>query len=181
MVFARSTRRVLVEQVLKDLIDARPKQPAGRRRRSLPIPRSASKSAAPRASTESWLNIHRTAHGLGLHSERDHALRPYRQAAPPHIDHLVRLPQNFKTRPAGSRTFIPAGLPPSITPPTGPHSQAIRIDGPEGHGDQPHDARQFPTHQSVLGDAGAEDGPDCPVVWGRRPRRSQGRARKDLP
>jgi aminodeoxyfutalosine synthase len=63
-----------------------------------------------KASTESWLNIHRTAHRLGLHSN---ATMLYGHIDKPHhrIDHLVRL-RELQDESGGFQTFIPLAFHP---------------------------------------------------------------------
>jgi aminodeoxyfutalosine synthase len=76
-----------------------------------------------KASTESWLNIHRTAHRLGLHSN---ATMLYGHIDKPHhrIDHLVRL-RELQDETGGFQTFIPLAFHPD-------NSQMAHIPKPSG-------------------------------------------------
>ena len=130
-----------------------------------------------KASTETWLDVHRTAHRLGLHSNAtmlyghiDKAEAPDRPPGP-----APRAPGRDRRLP----DLHPAGVP-SRQLADGRHPQALGRDGPEDDGHQPADARQLPAHQGLLGDARHQDGPGRPLVRGRRHRR-HGRPREDLP
>src|SRR5262249_57445126 len=76
-----------------------------------------------KASTESWLNIHRTAHRLGLHSNATmlygHIDRPEHR-----IDHLVRL-RELQDETGGFQTFIPLAFHPD-------NSQMAHLPKPSG-------------------------------------------------
>jgi aminodeoxyfutalosine synthase len=76
-----------------------------------------------KASTESWLNVHRTAHRLGLHSNATmlygHIDRPKHR-----IDHLVRL-RELQDETGGFQTFIPLAFHPD-------NSQMAHIPKPSG-------------------------------------------------
>ena len=63
-----------------------------------------------KASTETWLDVHRIAHGLGLHSN---ATMLYGHIDKPHhrIDHLIRL-RELQGRDRRLPDVHPAGLPP---------------------------------------------------------------------
>jgi aminodeoxyfutalosine synthase len=76
-----------------------------------------------KASTESWLNVHRTAHRLGLHSN---ATMLYGHIDKPHhrIDHLVRL-RELQDETGGFQTFIPLAFHPD-------NSQMASIPKPSG-------------------------------------------------
>ena len=168
--------RKSVEDVLRELIDAGlGSLPGGGAEIFHPEVRE--QICGAKASTESWLNIHRTAHRLGLHSNAT-MLYGHIDGPKHRIDHLVRL-RELQDETGGFQTFIPLAFHPDNSA-DGPHPQALGRDGPEGHGDQPADARQLPAHQGVLGHAGAQDGAGRPLVRGRRPRRHR-RPREDLP
>ena len=106
--FCKITRKS-VEQVLKDLIEAGlGSLPGGGAEIFHPEVRE--QICGAKASTESWLNIHRTAHRPRPAFERDHALRPYRQAAPPHRP--PGPPARASRRDRRVPDVHPAGLPP---------------------------------------------------------------------
>jgi aminodeoxyfutalosine synthase len=76
-----------------------------------------------KASTESWLNVHRTAHRLGLHSNAT-MLYGHIEGPKHRIDHLVRLRQ-LQDETGGFQTFIPLAFHPD-------HSQMAEIPKPSG-------------------------------------------------
>ena len=63
-----------------------------------------------KASTETWLDVHRTAHGLGLHSNAT-MLYGHIDRAKHRIDHLVRL-RELQDETGGFQTFIPLAFHP---------------------------------------------------------------------
>ncbi len=119
--FCKITRRS-VEQVIKDLIDAGlGSLPGGGAEIFHPEVRE--QICGAKASTESWLNVHRTAHRLGLHSN---ATMLYGHIDKPHhrIDHLVRL-RELQDETGGFQTFIPLAFHPD-------NSQMANIPKPSG-------------------------------------------------
>ena len=102
-----------VEAVLEELIDAGlGSLPGGGAEIFHPEVRD--QICGAKASTESWLNIHRTAHRMGLHSN---ATMLYGHIDGPRhrIDHLVRL-RELQDENRRVPDFYPAGLPPPTTP-----------------------------------------------------------------
>ena len=63
-----------------------------------------------KASTERWLEVHRTAHRLGLHSNAT-MLYGHVEAAEHRIDHLMRL-RELQDETGGFQTFIPLAFHP---------------------------------------------------------------------
>lgn len=106
--FAKISRKS-IEQCLQDLIDAGlGSLPGGGAEIFHPEVRE--QVCGAKASTESWLNIHRTAHRLGLKSNATmlygHIDRPIHR-----IDHLVRL-RELQDETGGFQTFIPLAFHP---------------------------------------------------------------------
>ena len=147
------------EDVLKELIDAGlGSLPGGGAEIFHPEVRE--QICGAKASTETWLDVHRTAHRLGLHSNATmlygHIDRPEAPDRPPRP--APRAPGRDRRLP----DVHPAGVPPGQLA-DGPHPEALGGDGPQGHGDQPADARQLPAHQGLLGHARPQDGPGRPA------------------
>ena len=114
--------RKSVEAVLKELIEAGlGSLPGGGAEIFHPEVRE--QICGAKASTESWLNVHRTAHRLGLHSN---ATMLYGHIDKPHhrIDHLVRL-RELQDETGGFQTFIPLAFHPD-------NSQMAHIPKPSG-------------------------------------------------
>ena len=114
--------RKSVEQVLRELIDAGlGSLPGGGAEIFHPEVRE--QICGAKASTESWLNVHRTAHRLGLHSN---ATMLYGHIDEPkhRIDHLVRL-RELQDETGGFQTFIPLAFHPD-------NSQMAHIPKPSG-------------------------------------------------
>jgi len=106
--FAKITR-VSTEEVLKRLIDAGlGSLPGGGAEIFHPEVRE--EICGAKATTEQWLDVHRTAHRLGLHSN---ATMLYGHIDKPHhrIDHLVRL-RELQDETGGFQTFIPLAFHP---------------------------------------------------------------------
>ena len=76
-----------------------------------------------KASTESWLNVHRTAHRLGLHSNAT-MLYGHIDGPKHRIDHLVRL-RELQDETGGFQTFIPLAFHPD-------NSEMAHIPKPSG-------------------------------------------------
>ena len=116
---------------------------------------------------EGWLDVHRTAHQLGLKSNCT-ILYGTIETREERIDHLLRLRdlQDENGRVPGLRA---AGLSPRGQPP----AEARRANGRRRSANdrrQPPDAGQHPAHQGLLGDARPEDGPGrerlaAPTTW----------------
>jgi aminodeoxyfutalosine synthase len=114
--------RKSVEQVLKELIDAGlGSLPGGGAEIFHPEVRE--QICGAKASTESWLNVHRTAHRLGLHSN---ATMLYGHIDGPNhrIDHLIRL-RELQDETDGFQTFIPLAFHPD-------NSEMAHIPKPSG-------------------------------------------------
>ncbi|MDG3004087.1 aminofutalosine synthase MqnE [Paludisphaera mucosa] len=106
--FAKITR-VSTEEVLKRLIDAGlGSLPGGGAEIFHPEVRE--KICGAKATTEQWLDVHRTAHRLGLHSN---ATMLYGHIDGPvhRIDHMVRL-RELQDETGGFQTFIPLAFHP---------------------------------------------------------------------
>ncbi len=106
--FAKISRKSY-QEILKDLIDAGlGSLPGGGAEIFHPEVRDAICGA--KASTETWLEVHRTAHRLGLHSNATmlygHIDRPEHR-----IDHLIRL-RELQDETGGFQTFIPLAFHP---------------------------------------------------------------------
>jgi aminodeoxyfutalosine synthase len=106
--FCKIARRS-VEDVLKALIDAGlGSLPGGGAEIFHPEVRE--QICGAKASTENWLNVHRTAHRLGLHSNATMLYGHIDQ--PKHrIDHLIRL-RELQDETSGFQTFIPLAFHP---------------------------------------------------------------------
>ena len=114
--------RKSVEQVLKELIDAGlGSLPGGGAEIFHPEVRE--QICGAKASTESWLNVHRTAHRLGLHSNAT-MLYGHIDGPKHRIDHLVRL-RELQDETGGFQTFIPLAFHPD-------NSEMAHIPKPSG-------------------------------------------------
>ncbi len=114
--------RKSVEGVLRDLVDAGlGSLPGGGAEIFHPEVRE--QICGAKASTESWLNIHRTAHRLGLHSNAT-MLYGHIDGPKHRIDHLVRL-RELQDETGGFQTFIPLAFHPD-------NSQMAHIPKPSG-------------------------------------------------
>ncbi len=119
--FARIAR-LSVEQVLRQLIDAGlGSLPGGGAEIFHPEVRE--RICGAKASTEEWLDVHRTAHRLGLHSN---ATMLYGHIDGPvhRIDHLIRL-RELQDETGGFQTFIPLAFHPD-------NSEMAHIPKPSG-------------------------------------------------
>jgi aminodeoxyfutalosine synthase len=119
--FSKITR-VSTEEVLKRLIDAGlGSLPGGGAEIFHPEVRE--QVCGAKASTEQWLDVHRTAHRLGLHSNATmlygHIDRPMHR-----IDHLIRL-RELQDETGGFQTFIPLAFHPD-------NSEMSEIPKPSG-------------------------------------------------
>ena len=119
--FAKITR-VSTEEVLKRLIDAGlGSLPGGGAEIFHPEVRE--QVCGAKATTEQWLDVHRTAHRLGLHSNATmlygHIDKPVHR-----IDHLVRL-RELQDETGGFQTFIPLAFHPE-------NSEMSEIPKPSG-------------------------------------------------
>jgi aminodeoxyfutalosine synthase len=107
--FFAQIARLSIEQVLRRLVDAGlGSLPGGGAEIFHPEVRD--QICAAKASTETWLEVHRTAHRLGLHSNATmlygHIEKPRHR-----IDHLVRL-RALQDETGGFQTFIPLAFHP---------------------------------------------------------------------
>ena len=119
--FARIAR-LSIEQVLRRLVDAGlGSLPGGGAEIFHPEVRE--QICGAKASTETWLEVHRTAHRLGLHSNATmlygHIEKPRHR-----IDHLIRL-RTLQDETGGFQTFIPLAFHPD-------HSRMDDIPKPSG-------------------------------------------------
>ena len=114
--------RKSVEEVLQDLVDAGlGSLPGGGAEIFHPEVRE--QICGAKASTEAWLNIHRTAHRMGLHSNATMLYGHIDQ--PKHrIDHLIRL-RELQDETGGFQTFIPLAFHPD-------NSQMAHLSKPSG-------------------------------------------------
>jgi aminodeoxyfutalosine synthase len=120
--FFSKIARLSTEEVLKRLIDAGlGSLPGGGAEIFHPEVRE--QICGAKASTERWLDVHRTAHRLGLHSNATmlygHIDRPVHR-----IDHLVRL-RELQDETGGFQTFIPLAFHPD-------NSEMAHIPKPSG-------------------------------------------------
>ncbi len=114
--------RKSVEQVLNELIEAGlGSLPGGGAEIFHPEVRE--QICGAKASTESWLNVHRTAHRLGLHSNAT-MLYGHIDGPKHRIDHLVRL-RELQDETGGFQTFIPLAFHPD-------NSEMAHIPKPSG-------------------------------------------------
>ncbi len=120
--FFRKIARKSVEEILRELVDAGlGSLPGGGAEIFHPEVRE--QICGAKASTESWLDIHRTAHRLGLHSNATMLYGHIDQ--PKHrIDHLIRL-RELQDETGGFQTFIPLAFHPD-------NSQMAHIPKPSG-------------------------------------------------
>jgi aminodeoxyfutalosine synthase len=114
--------RLSIEEVLRRLVDAGlGSLPGGGAEIFHPEVRE--QICGAKASTETWLEVHRTAHRLGLHSNATmlygHIEKPRHR-----IDHLVRL-RALQDETGGFQTFIPLAFHPD-------HSRMADIPKPSG-------------------------------------------------
>ncbi len=105
----RKIARRPVEDILKSLVEAGlGSLPGGGA--EIFHPEIREQICGAKASTESWLNVHRTAHRLGLHSNATmlygHIEKPKHR-----IDHLIRL-RELQDETGGFQTFIPLAFHP---------------------------------------------------------------------
>jgi aminodeoxyfutalosine synthase len=114
--------RKSVEEVLQDLVDAGlGSLPGGGAEIFHPEVRE--QICGAKASTETWLDIHRTAHRMGLHSNATMLYGHIDQ--PKHrIDHLIRL-RELQDETGGFQTFIPLAFHPD-------NSQMAHLTKPSG-------------------------------------------------
>ena len=106
--FARIAKKS-IRQVLQDLIDAGlGSLPGGGAEIFHPEVRK--EICGAKASTETWLDVHRTAHQLGLHSNAT-MLYGHIDKAKHRIDHMVRL-RELQDETGGFQTFIPLAFHP---------------------------------------------------------------------
>src|SRR4051794_39091785 len=107
--FFAQIARLSIEDVLRRLVDAGlGSLPGGGAEIFHPEVRDAICGA--KASTETWLEVHRTAHRLGLHSNAT-MLYGHIEKAQHRIDHLVRL-RELQDETGGFQTFIPLAFHP---------------------------------------------------------------------
>ena len=120
--FFAKISRLSTEQVLRQLIDAGlGSLPGGGAEIFHPEVRE--QICGAKASTEQWLDVHRTAHRLGLHSNATmlygHIDKPLHR-----IDHLIRL-RELQDETGGFQTFIPLAFHPD-------NSEMAHIPKPSG-------------------------------------------------
>ncbi len=168
--------RKSVEQVLRELVDAGlGSLPGGGAEIFHPEVRE--QICGAKASTESWLNVHRTAHRLGLHSNAT-MLYGHIDGPKHRIDHMVRL-RELQDETGGFQTFIPLAFHPD-------NSQMAHIPKPSGVMDLKVMAisrlmlDNFPHIKAYWVMLGLKTAQVAPVVRRRRSGR-HGRPREDLP
>ena len=106
--FAQISRRP-IESILRELIDnGLGSLPGGGAEIFHPEVRE--EICGAKASTETWLNVHRTAHRLGLHSNAT-MLYGHIEGPKHRIDHMVRL-RELQDETGGFQTFIPLAFHP---------------------------------------------------------------------
>ena len=113
-----------VREILRRHDRRRPGQPARRRGGDLPSRSPRPRSASTRPTPARWLDIHRTAHELGLHSNCT-MLYGHIENAYHRIDHLIRL-RELQDETGGFQTFIPLAFHPDNTRPVA-HHEAIGL------------------------------------------------------
>ena len=107
--FFSKIARISTEEVLRQLIDAGlGSLPGGGAEIFHPEVRE--KICGAKASTEAWLDVHRTAHRLGLHSNAT-MLYGHIEGPTHRIDHLIRL-RELQDETGGFQTFIPLAFHP---------------------------------------------------------------------
>jgi aminodeoxyfutalosine synthase len=107
--FFSKIARISTEEVLRRLIDAGlGSLPGGGAEIFHPEVRE--KICGAKASTEAWLDVHRTAHRLGLHSNAT-MLYGHIEGPMHRIDHLIRL-RELQDETGGFQTFIPLAFHP---------------------------------------------------------------------
>jgi aminodeoxyfutalosine synthase len=107
--FFAKIARLSIEEVLNRLVDAGlGSLPGGGAEIFHPEVRDAICGA--KASTETWLEVHRTAHRLGLHSNAT-MLYGHIEKAEHRIDHMIRL-RTLQDETGGFQTFIPLAFHP---------------------------------------------------------------------
>src|SRR3954449_6473985 len=107
--FFAKIARLSIEGVLRRLVDAGlGSLPGGGAEIFHPEVRD--QICGAKASTESWLNVHRTAHRLGLHSNAT-MLYGHIEKSKHRIDHLIRL-RELQDETGGFQTFIPLAFHP---------------------------------------------------------------------
>ena len=120
--FFAKISRLSTEQVLRQLIDAGlGSLPGGGAEIFHPEVRQ--QICGAKASTEQWLDVHRTAHRLGLHSNAT-MLYGHIDKPPHRIDHLIRL-RELQDETGGFQTFIPLAFHPD-------NSEMAHIPKPSG-------------------------------------------------
>src|SRR4051794_22773492 len=107
--FFAQIARLSIEEVLKRLVDAGlGSLPGGGAEIFHPEVRD--QICGAKASTETWLEVHRTAHRLGLHSNAT-MLYGHIEKARHRIDHMIRL-RTLQDETGGFQTFIPLAFHP---------------------------------------------------------------------
>ncbi|MEZ6071821.1 MAG: radical SAM protein [Pirellulales bacterium] len=105
-----------------------------------------------KAGAEVWLDIHRTAHQLGLRTNAT-MLYGHIENAYHRVDHLVRL-RELQDETGGFQTFIPLAFHPENTGLDHIPKPGAMARRPAHDGGEPPDAGQFPAHQGLLDHAG---------------------------
>ena len=173
--FFAKISRLSTEQVLRQLIDAGlGSLPGGGAEIFHPEVRE--QICGAKASTEQWLDVHRTAHRLGLHSNATmlygHIDKPLHR-----IDHLIRL-RELQDETGGFQTFIPLAFHPD-------NSEMAHIPKPSGVMDLKTMAisrlmlDNFPHIKAYWVMLGLKTAQVGALVRSRRSRRNR-RAREDL-
>ena len=131
-------------------------------------PRVRKEICADKCDADEWLDVHRTAHRLGLRSNCT-MLYGTIETLEERVDHLLRL-RALQDETGGFQTFIPLAFHPE-------NNALMKLPAPTGvedlrtyRGGAPA-AAQHPAHQGLLDHAGPEDRADRAVVRRRRSRR----------
>jgi aminodeoxyfutalosine synthase len=122
IVFFAKISRLSIERILLELLDAGlGSLPGGGAEIFHPEVRN--QICGAKASTEEWLDVHRTAHRMGLHSNAT-MLYGHIEGPVHRIDHLVRL-RSLQDETGGFQTFIPLAFHPE-------NSEMAHIPKPSG-------------------------------------------------
>jgi aminodeoxyfutalosine synthase len=119
-------------------------------------PRVRASLCPEKLSPQGWLEVSQAAHRLGLNTNAT-MLYGHLETVEERVDHLLKL-RAAQDETGGFLTFIPLAFHPANT-------GLSELSG------LPAAAGQLPPHQGLLGDAGAQAGPDFPVFRGGRHRR----------
>ena len=131
-------------------------------------PRVRKKICDDKCTGDEWLDVHRTAHRIGLRSNCT-MLYGTIETLEERVDHMLRL-RALQDETGGFQTFIPLAFHPDNNA-LMKLPRADRRRGPAHLRGGAPDAPQHPAHQGVLDHAGRQDRADRALVRRRRPRR----------